>query len=352
MAANQDLFDEGVKHQIDVQRFTTMQLARLLRELSRADGRLLEWLTRRIPVNASRNRRENTKRLRRLFSDFRERRNATMKALRDNFRSDLSTFGEEESDFEEALLLAILGGSIARPTKATLNEIITGIPFNSSTDTSATFAQWFEALRGSDRRRVEQAIFKGVSEGQTRDSIVRMIGGARGVLSTTRRGLETLVRSAIAHVSNLSREAVWQVNGQKVVLVWQSILDDQTCPICRARDGRNAPIGGSGIAPQPRLIPPGARPPAHPRCRCVMIGKLLGQPGAATDVTYQQWLGAQPVSVQDDILGPTRGKLFRDGEITLDRFVDRQGQELTLEDLAKRRPTAFRDAGLDPDDFT
>lgn len=352
MAVNQDLFDEGVKHQIDVQRFTTSQLARMLRQLKLEDRRLVEWLTRRIPINASRNRRENARRLRALFREFRERRDVTMKRLRDEFRSDLNDFADEEADFEEALLLAIMGGSVARTRKQTLRQIVSSIPFNNSTKTSATFTQWFRALQGSDRQRVEQALLKGVSEGQSLESIVQTVGGARGVLSSTRRMLEGLVRSAIAHVSNLSREAAWQVNGTRAVLVWQSILDARTCPICRARDGRNAPIGGTGNAPQPRLIPPGARPPAHPRCRCVMIARILGQPGAATDVTYQQWLSGQTAAVQDDILGPTRGKLFREGTFTVDRFVDRQGQELTLEDLAKRRPTAFRDAGLDPDDFT
>lgn len=63
-------------------------------------------------------------------------------------------------------------------------------------------------------------------------------------------------------------------------------------------------------------------------------------------VTYQQWLKRQPVHVQNDILGVTKGKLFRNGGLTLDRFVDRRGTELTLVKLKKRNPLAFKQAGI------
>jgi hypothetical protein len=51
---------------------------------------------------------------------------------------------------------------------------------------------------------------------------------------------------------------------------------------------------------------------------------------------------------QEDVLGVTKAKLFRDGKLPLDRFVDRNGNELTLKDLAKKHADAFVAAGLDP----
>ena len=64
------------------------------------------------------------------------------------------------------------------------------------------------------------------------------------------------------------------------------------------------------------------------------------------DMTYQQWLKSKPAAFQDDVLGPTKGKLFRDGDLPLDRFVDRKGRELTLDELRKKDAEAFKRAGL------
>ena len=57
--------------------------------------------------------------------------------------------------------------------------------------------------------------------------------------------------------------------------------------------------------------------------------------------TYNDWLTTQPESVQDDILGPTRGQLFREGNYTVDRFVDQSGQEYTLDQLRQRDSDTF-----------
>lgn len=68
-------------------------------------------------------------------------------------------------------------------------------------------------------------------------------------------------------------------------------------------------------------------------------------------LTYQTWLGRQTVEFQDGALGPTRGKLFRDGDLTLDSFVNRAGDEIPLNQLARTEREAFIAAGLDPEDF-
>ena len=51
-------------------------------------------------------------------------------------------------------------------------------------------------------------------------------------------------------------------------------------------------------------------------------------------LTYDEWLRDQPAAFQDDVLGPSRGKLFRQGA-KLDKFVDNSGKTLTLEQLRK-----------------
>jgi hypothetical protein len=51
--------------------------------------------------------------------------------------------------------------------------------------------------------------------------------------------------------------------------------------------------------------------------------------------TYNDWLKGQPAKVQDDILGPGRGKLFRNDGYSVSNFVDRKtGRHYTLKELA------------------
>jgi hypothetical protein len=77
--------------------------------------------------------------------------------------------------------------------------------------------------------------------------------------------------------------------------------------------------------------------------------RAVGQVPAETD--YGEWLADQPIGFQDEHLGPTRARLFRKGELELDSFTDRAGNDLTLADLAKRHPDAFIHAGMDPATF-
>ena len=70
--------------------------------------------------------------------------------------------------------------------------------------------------------------------------------------------------------------------------------------------------------------------------------KNVGRVPAST--TYQDFLSRQSKEFQDDVLGKTKGELFRKGGLTVDQFVDRNGTELTLSQLAKTHPEAFQRA--------
>ena len=54
-------------------------------------------------------------------------------------------------------------------------------------------------------------------------------------------------------------------------------------------------------------------------------------------ITYPERLSRQSKAMQDHVLGPERGKLFRNDPIfkgKLDKFVDSTGRRYTLEELA------------------
>lgn len=59
-----------------------------------------------------------------------------------------------------------------------------------------------------------------------------------------------------------------------------------------------------------------------------------GQPVDAR-TTYNSWLNRQPAEFQDDVLGPKRAKLLREG-VSVDRFTDDSGRVLSLDQLRER----------------
>jgi ectoine hydroxylase-related dioxygenase (phytanoyl-CoA dioxygenase family) len=62
-------------------------------------------------------------------------------------------------------------------------------------------------------------------------------------------------------------------------------------------------------------------------------------------------LQGQSKVFQDDTLGSVKARLFRDGNLKLDRMVDIKWQPLSLKELAKRERAAFIAAGLNPDAY-
>jgi SPP1 gp7 family putative phage head morphogenesis protein len=285
--------------------------------------------------------------------------------------------------------------NVVQPSARLLRSIALSRPFQ-----GRVLNDWARDMAADDIRRIHNAIQVGMTEGQSMDAIVRRVIGtgalnyADGVTELTRSNVQSIVRTAVMHISNHSRAAWMQENTDIIASErFVATLDSRTTPICRANDGKEFDVGT------------GPQPPLHFGCRslrvAVLDGTLLGDRPAKpytenllarqyaeengfddvstrddlphgtkgdfdkwkageirnivgpvpADTTYQEWLGGQSNAFQDDLLGPTRAKLFRDGDLKLDRFVNRQGDELTLHELASREADAFRSAGLNPDDF-
>lgn len=68
------------------------------------------------------------------------------------------------------------------------------------------------------------------------------------------------------------------------------------------------------------------------------------------NLTYYEWLKQQPAAFQDEALGRTRGQLLRDGGLSAERFgrlnLGRDFKPMTLDEMRRKEPGAFRRAGL------
>lgn len=168
------------------------------------------------------------------------------------------------------------------------------------------------------------------------------------------RAARTLVRTATNHIANQARQATFEENRSLIKAVrWVATLDARTTDICASLDGQQWPVLD------------GPRPPAHHQCRSTVVpitktwkelglnakSKRLGGRNArdvesglsgvvGSRITYGTWLKRQPAKVQDQVLGPARGKLLRSGQVKFDRFFD-DGRRLTLRKLAQREGLDF-----------
>lgn len=68
--------------------------------------------------------------------------------------------------------------------------------------------------------------------------------------------------------------------------------------------------------------------------------------GVPADLSYSDWLKRQSAARQDEVLGPVRGKLLRDGGIAPEGFATDKGKWLSLDQLRERNAAAFKRAGL------
>lgn len=201
---------------------------------------------------------------------------------------------------------------------------------------------WYNGLSDGHFKRIKQAIRQGYVEGQTTDEIVRGIQSFAA--NRSRRAAETAVRTALTHTSNVAREVSYKKNKRVVKRIeWVSTLDGRTTAVCRARDGKTWPVDE------------GPRPPAHPACRSttVPVLKSLRELGidadevpelttrasmngqVSSELNYDKWLRRQPKDFQDDVLGKQKARLFRKG-LVMERFVDEDGREFTLQELKER----------------
>lgn len=198
---------------------------------------------------------------------------------------------------------------------------------------------------------VEKEIRISIAQGRTlRDTVGAVIGTKSasyrdGALERARRNTESIVRTATQHVSQQGRHATWVAND---VERWRFVatLDGRTSTQCRSLDQKTFAVGEGPV------------PPLHIRCRSTTIADLPDEGATrssedgyvAGDLTYYAWLKRQPAEYQDEILGPARAKLLRDGGLTAEKFsalqLDKNFKPLTLQQMAKRAPEAFRRAGI------
>ena len=319
--------DEAIQHAIYLRRFSNGLAKRMIKLLARVDIDVIKQIER--------GNLNDSKRLESVLEEIRTINRDIHAEMQGKLQGELFGVANHQAEIQSALVANHISKTPVVISPDTLAALVTDKPFN-----GRTLREWGESLQDASFNRLSDSINIGVVEGQTAEQIVDRVRGLKrlrfkdGAQEVTRRQTQTLVRTAVTHTTSKADEEVYKRNAKSIKKVqYSAILDSRTTPICSALDGKLYNVGD------------GPRPPQHFNCRSTTIAVFDGQ--QPFEETYSTWLKRQPEAFQDDILGPTKGKLFRDSGVTLDRFVDVNSKKAyTLKQLKAVEKAAFKKAGL------
>ena len=395
--ANQEYFDALVRHQIGLLRVAGNTRNRIFELLDATEEDIAGKIRRRLAGRSGLNTPADVRRLTLLLKSIRATRLRSWKQIDELFVKELIDLANAEVAFLDGALKTVVPVVLETtlPSTALLRSLATTKPFEGK-----TLRRWSRSMRDGDLRRIEESIKIGMVQGESSAAIARRVVGTRvargrnGITQVTRNGAAGIVRTAVNAISNQAKRAYYQTNSDIFRReLYVATLDGRTTLICSSLDGEIFKLAE------------GPFPPIHFNCRSLRMGIIddvfigmrparaftertlvrefsakrgfeapttraglpFGTKGAYDSFsqrrireltgrvparqTYQEWLTTQPRLFQDDVLGPTRGKLFRAGGLRLDRFVNRSGDALPLDQLARLNRRAFVAAGLDPEDF-
>lgn len=339
------LKDASTRHAIFLERFSGGQLNRLVPFLEEILDKAVLKLTRTDITKANKIRTQG------LITQLRADIGVVHGALREHIQDSIKEFAEKETDFNLRMfnkstnLVEFVPPSSAQVTAAVFGTPITTIDESISID---------KALEAFSKKKV-QDIIKTVKTGIVSGNTSQEIAMELTTLTTLhKRQVGTLVRTITNHVSTATRVAITEANEDIIKgYQWVATLDSGTTETCASLDGRIFPKTSN------------TKPPIHWGCRSTIIPVVrkkynqvepgtIERPAVGADgveavdarTTYNSWLKRQPKRFQEEVLGKTKAKLFREGGLSMRSFVDKNFKPLTLDELMKTEPLAFERAGI------
>lgn len=334
MSANDNLEDAFTRHQVFVQRYARGREREAERYISRLIDGVVNQLGRDDLTNYSRAR------LDRLLSDLYAYMDEISTSYSGQIFLDISEFSEYESEFTLNVLEREVNFDFALPAPTQIQAAIYTDVMQLEPTKGYTIRDALAEFSTRKQNQIVQQIRDGVVLGQTIDQVASSITSLAPV---QKRQAATLARTITNRVSIKARETTMRANADVVdSYKWVATLDSRTSLICAGRDGQIY-----------KDIDKNPKPPAHFNCRSTITYVVkpqfdlgadiegerpaIGPNGEVTQVSaetnYQKWLRRQPKAFQDEVLGAGKADLFRKGRVSLDRFVDENGRELTLAEL-------------------
>lgn len=245
----------------------------------------------------------------------------------------------------------------------------------------APSSEWWSRQAGTLQQSFQDEMRMGVLRGEGTAALTRRVRGratgnfvtyelggktrryrefAGGIMDTSTRQAEALVRTSVQNVANAARMETYRENADVIKQVQAlAVLDGNTSATCQARSGMIWTLEGDPVDGNSEPFP--GPPPWHFNCRSTLVpitkswdelqkeatgkvkkrveemppGKQATMDGQrAAGLNYQQWLQKKPRTFQREVLGPTKYEMFRKGDLQLRDLLDEQtGKPLTVKQL-------------------
>ena len=240
-------------------------------------------------------------------------------------------------------LTAAQGATITLPNGEVLEKAFRGI----AVDQAEQFSQVVRngLLTGETTPSIAKRLIGNLQFGEEAKTVRQLVAAGGQATAVADNQVMALVRTSINQVANTASQQVYEAN-QDITKKYRYVatLDSRTSSICAALDGREFEYGKGPMPPQHfncrsttvPIIDPDILPPST-------IAKRASADGPVPiNTSYGQWLKDQPLSVQQDVLGPGKVPYFNrlvdkyGARDAMAKLVRDDGSELTLDQLRKR----------------
>ena len=340
MALSDEIQDAITRHQVYLLRYSAGR--------EKEAARYIDAITQRITdeLLSDELTEMDIQRLNRFMDEIVEFQQDLMGQLEEKILDDVDDLANQETDWASGMFSNFLGELDTPSRISTQLAVFAGIlPV-----AGLTIRSLVSRFRQKKIAQTVQSIRDGIT---LRENNQQIIGRMQTINPLHKKQAGVLIKTITNYTSVQARDVAMRLNPEFFDgYEWVSVLDSRTSLICASRDGTVYPF-----TDDPALSP---KPPAHFSCRSTITPKLKpqfearstkqprrtaqGSKGSAkvnAKTTYESWLTRQPAQFQDDVLGKTRGALFRRGKLPISKFVDESGETLTLNELRKVEPEVF-----------
>lgn len=352
MSANSFLIDQYTRHQTFVQRYSTSERKKMVKYLNETT-KLIEGMLEEANTEFSQNRFESL--LKSLNTALRDQ----YKLMSNDIIINATKFAKQELEYNKNILntATVDNYDVFVPDYEVLAEaaLSSKLTLNSKQhDVRSLLAEFSDKQVNTLINQIRTSVGKGFTNPEIRKQVLsRTRDQVLSKAKFQRRQADTLIRTVNNHISSDARKKVLE-NNQEILEGFRVVatLDSKTTFICASKDQKVFDLD------EPR-------PPYHYNCRSVHTPVLKQEyqaaiPGLTTRAaridgktkqinsykTFEGYLKDQPIEFQKDYLGATRYKLWKQGNLKIDKFVDYNDNELSLDELRAREPEAFDKAGI------
>ena len=318
------------------------------------------------PVNLRLQRRQLSLLIQAATKDI-EKAYAKLAAVTSEAMADVAALeiGEASATINSVVGVELVSGRITATALKRIadNTLIEGAPS----------AEWWAKRSPDLRDSFRNQMREGMLNNETISDLIRRVRGRRenkfkdGIMAIPTRQAEALVRSSVLAAANAAREDLYKQNDDVIKgYQWLSTLDSRTTDICKALDGQSWYLDGRRM-PGTTLRYRGP-PPAHWNCRSTLVpvlrswSDLVSNPeirrkikraeatlpdgirasmdgAVSAKLDYEQWLrgkDAEDPAFAQEILGPTKYRLWKAGKLPFTQLVDQSHNPRTVAQLRER----------------